>query len=150
MLSDDDLKEDLSRLEAPFNLSVLYNQDSNIDLSWSTDSNDTNIYAVQFKRQSDSHWHAADQLLADEPFLRNFSMNKVDICEELEFRVAAISPINGFGRFSEAYSIPATEPSISPDLKLLNLQFRPVAFHDPNSSSSNGTLSITLGYNITG
>lgn len=55
MLSDDDLKDDLSRLDAPFNLSVLYNQDSNIDLSWSSDVNDT-IYAVQFKRASDDHW----------------------------------------------------------------------------------------------
>lgn len=124
MLSEDDLKDDLSLLDAPNNLNVVYNEDSNIDLSWSTDTNDTSIYAVQFKRQSDEHWHSADQLLTENQFLRNFSMNRVDICEQLEYRVSAISPVNGFGRFSEPFSIPTTEPNISPDLKLMSLQFR--------------------------
>lgn len=118
------MKEDFVLLDAPHNLNVVYNEDSNIDLSWSTDTNDSSIFAVQFKRKSDDHWHAADQLLTENQFLRNFSMNRVDMCEELEYRVSTISPINGFGRFSEPFSIPATEPNISPDLKLISLQFR--------------------------
>ncbi|KAI6190128.1 putative tyrosine-protein kinase F09A5.2 [Aphelenchoides bicaudatus] len=151
LLSEDDLKEDLSQLII---LSAGY---SNIDLSWSTDVNDT-IFAVQFRRKSDDYWcaffsiecllHPADQLLAESAFLHNFSMNRADICEELEFRVSAISSTNGFGWFSDPYSIPVPEPNILPDLKLLNLHYRPVPFRDP-SSNSNGTLTITLGYNIT-
>jgi hypothetical protein len=104
-------------------LSALYNEDANVDLEWSADKQES-LYAIQFKRKADNQWHPNDQFLAEQSSLKNFTMKEADICEELEFRVAAISPTSGFGHFSDVFVIPILEPVISSELKLLGLQFK--------------------------
>ncbi|KAI6237266.1 putative tyrosine-protein kinase F09A5.2 [Aphelenchoides besseyi] len=149
LLTEDEISNEKDTLSPPSNLSAVYNADSNMDIRWSFDESGY-VYAVQFKRQADDVWLPSDQFLAERPFLRNFSMNGADICEAIEFRVAAISPVNGFGEFSDSLVIPAPEPKVLSELRLVGLNFRPIPFKDQDHAvSSNGTLTITLEYNVT-
>ena len=158
-------EEQREALGVPKNLSATYESGA-LNVGWSFDE-PNQLFTVQFKRAADKIGRSSDQFFADSTGLRNFSLSGADICERFEFRVAAISPLYGVGAFSASYQVPAPEPTISKAFSLVDLRYRvcakfinkhffvcmptfqPVPFQDPNSPS-NGTITIVLGYNISG
>ncbi|CAD5231565.1 unnamed protein product [Bursaphelenchus xylophilus] len=139
--SSENSSEDFKPLDAPFNLSAVYNKNMFVDIHWDS-KEDVKVFVVQFKRHSQEEWDVSDQLIVNQNFLTNFSMKDADVCEPLDFRIGGVSPKKGLGIFSPPATILSPEPDLT-HLTHLSSTYKPP---DSNSKYPNGTIEIVMTY----
>ncbi|KAI1720651.1 protein tyrosine kinase domain-containing protein [Ditylenchus destructor] len=142
------------KLSAPRNLLVEYVSDFALSIKWDA-VDGAQLYVVQFKDVKEERWwQDVPKLATQETQIARFVPPSRMLCDEFEFRVAAVSHASGVGEFSNSTLLGKPRPLMSAKMRVHSMELNNTPFIIDSQSEEgdayrpNGTLTIALAYDV--